>query len=268
VYAAIGEAREAIAHGRVPPGQYSIPLTEYRLEATGPGAYPQTVQVSLTDESARVNLNFAPVAVLRAMGLPEHAAQAVQDYRTKGGKRLANVDALRAEGLVDGQTFRALHRDLFTVYTASDPRQPHSYLNLNSAPEAVLAAVFGIGAEEAAALAAKRPFATWADVLQKVGREPSTFNVAAPQYALRDMPAELALSSRCYRLQSIVELDMPGGRGRLVHAGVEAVVAFLEDGTYTIRYWRELHSGAAKEVSGDGRAQAAAPGNKGEKPGN
>ncbi len=262
VYAAIGEAQAAIARGEVPKGEYPIALSAYRQEATGQGAYPQTVRVAVSDESARVNLNYAPVSLLRAMGLSENAAKAVEDYRASG-KRLASLDALRSEGLVDAQTMQALKRDLFTVYTGSDPRQPHSYLNLNTAPDAVLASVFGISAEEAAALAAKRPFASWADAVQKVGREPATFNVAAPQYASRDMPAALALTSRCFRFVSLVEMDMPGGTGRPVHAGVEAVVALLENGTYTIRYWREIHSGAAKAASDTTTAPVAAAENTG-----
>ena len=246
VYAAIGEVQAAIAQSAVPEREYSIPLAAYRQEATGQGSYPQTVHVTVVDESSRVNMNFAPVALLRALGLPENAAKGLDDYRA-AGKRLASVDSLRSEGIVDAKGMQALHRDLLTVYTGSDPRQPHSYLNLNSAPDAVLAAVFAISAEEAAALASKRPFSSWEDVLQKVGREPSTFNVKPPQYASRDMPADLALTSRCFRLQSVTKMEMPGGRP--AYAGVEAVVAFLDNGTYSIRHWHEIHSGAAKAAN-------------------
>lgn len=257
IYAAIGEAQAAIARGEAPKGEYAISLSAYRQEATGQGVYPQTAEVKVADESARVNLNYAPAALLRALGMPEKTAKAVEDYRASG-KRLASVDALHSEGLADKQAMQSITRELLTVYTGSDPRQPHSYLNLNSAPDAVLAAIFGINAEEAAALAAKRPFASWEDAVQKVGREPSTFSVAAPQYASRDKPADLALNSRCYRLTSLVAMDMPGGTGRPVHAGVEAVVAFLEDGTYAIRYWHEIHSGAAKAASETSAPNAAA----------
>ncbi len=257
VYAAIGEAQAAIARGEAPKPEYPIALAAYRQEATGQGVYPQTVHVRVSDESARVNLNYAPAALLRALGLPENAAKAIEDYRASG-KSLASLDALRSEGLVNAATMQSLPRDLLTVYTGSDPRQPHSYLNLNSAPDPVLAAIFGISVEEAAALAAKRPFTSWEDAIQKVAREPSTFNVPAPQYASRDMPGTLALSSRCFRMTSLVEMDMPGGTGRPVHAGVEAVVALLEDGTYAIRYWREIHSGAAKAANETTTAPSAA----------
>jgi type II secretory pathway component PulK len=133
------------------------------------------------------------------------------------------------------------------VYSGTDLRQPHSYINLNTVSEPVLAAIFNINTEEATALAAKRPFTSWDDAVQKVGREPATFSVASAQYATRDMPADLALNSRCFRLESLVTMEMPGGR--TASAGVEAVVSFLENGTYSIRYWREIKSGAAKAAS-------------------
>src|SRR6185436_12483754 len=65
VYAAIGEARAAIARGEAPKPSISVSLNEYRPEAGGLGAYPQAVTVKIFDESARVNLNAAPAAVLR-----------------------------------------------------------------------------------------------------------------------------------------------------------------------------------------------------------
>jgi len=240
--AAMAEIQAAIARGDAPLPEYVITLSTYRQEATGQGAYPQTVKVRVSDESARVNLNYAPAALLRALGFSENAAQAVVDYRA-AGKRLASVDSLRADGLLDAKALQEIDATLLTVYTGTDPQQPHSYLNLNTAPQSVLAAVFAINADEAKALADKRPFASWADALQKVGREPSTFNVSAPQYAARDMPRDLALASRCFRVESTVDMNMPGGT---VSAGVVAVVVYPENGGSAVRYWHEMNSGTAK----------------------
>lgn len=243
--AAIAQMQAAIGRGETPQGEYTVSLSTYRQEATGQGAYPQTVTVRVTDESARVNLNYAPPALLQALGLPEPGAQAVADYRA-AGKRFASVETLRTDGLLDAKAFQALDKSQFTVYTGTDPGQPHSYLNLNTAPEKVLSAIFSINADEAKALAGKRPFASWADALQKVGREPATFNVSAPQYAARDMPRDLALASRSYRVTSTVDMTMPGGTGRAMSAGVEAVVVFPENGGSAVRYWQEMNSGTAK----------------------
>lgn len=245
VDAAITQIQAAIAKGETPQPEYTVSLNTYRQEATGTGAYPQSVKVRVSDESARVNLNYAPVAMLRALGLSEQAGQAVTEYRA-AGKKLASVDALRADGLIDAKALQALDASQLTVYTATDPKQPNGYINLNSASPAVLASIFAINADEAQALAGKRPFASWADALQKVGREPATFNVSAPQYAVRDMPRDLALNSRCYRVISTVNMEMPGGTGRTASAGVEAVVVFPENGGSVVRYWHEMNSGTAK----------------------
>jgi hypothetical protein len=114
--------------------------------------------------------------------------------------------------------------------------------------------------EEAQSLAQKRPFANWADVLQKVGREPATFNLDVPRFAPREMPGAVAFGSRCFRLRSTVALNMPGGAHRPAYAGVEAVVAFGLDGRYTIRYWRELGGADAR----DAEASAAVPASAGD----
>lgn len=251
VDAAIAQIQDAIKRGEAPQPEYLVSLATYRQEATGQGSYTQTVRVRVTDESARVNLNYAPPALLRALGFSENGAQGLADYRA-AGKRLASFESLRTDGLLDGAGYQALDASRFTVYTGTDTRQPHSYLNLNTAPPAVLAAIFAINESEANALADKRPFTSWADALQKVGREPATFNVSAPQYASRDMPRDLALASRCYRVESTVDMNMPGGTGRPMSAGVEAVVVFPENGGSAVRYWHEMNSGTA-------RAAGAAP---------
>jgi type II secretory pathway component PulK len=191
----------------------------------------------VADESARVNINYAPPLVLRAMGLSEATVDALVAYRRNGARQLASVDALLTRELIDAQGYDRIDTNLLTVYSVSDRRQPHSYINVNSASPRVLSAIFAINLDEARALAGKRPFRDWRDVLQKVGREPTSFNVEVPQFAPRDMPRALALSSRCFRLRSEVVLDMPGQDGRSARAGVEAVVYFHEDGSHAIRYW-------------------------------
>lgn len=238
IRAAIGEIAAALESGDAVADPLSFTLVAYRPEGGELAEYPQTVNVAVSDESARVNINHAPALVLRALGLSEDAVNAVMEYRGDGKNRLASVDALLTRDLIDTQAYDRLNRDLFTVYTVSDRRQPHSYINVNSAPPRVLSAIFAINMDEARALAAKRPFLDWRDVLQKVGREPTSFNVEVPQFAPRDMPRPLSLSSRCYRLRSEVVLDMPGQDGRSARAGVEAVVYFHEDGSHAIRYWR------------------------------
>ncbi len=241
VHAAIGEIQSRLDETRVPADEYTFPLSTYRREQGGPGAYPQTVRVSVSDESARVNLNTAPTALLGALGLGADAIAKLESMRASG-RRLASVDALRVEDIVDAAAYDALNASSFTVSSAGG-------VNLNTASADVLAAAFGISADEAGALAAKRPFADWADVLQKVGREPATFNLPVAAFAPREQPAGVAFSSSSFRLRSTVTMEMPGGNHRPVYAGVEAVVNFGRGGAYSIRSWTELRGADARETA-------------------
>lgn len=247
VYAAIGEIQSRQAGGAGPESSYAIVLATYRHEQGGPGAYPQTVHVAVSDESARLNLNTAPPATLEKMGLSADAASKLVAMRAEG-RKLASVDALRTNDIVDAADYEALNEDQFTVYTGGVAGVSGGTVNLNSAGPEVLSAVFGISADEASALAQKRPFKDWADVLQKVGREPATFNVDVAPFALREQPADVSFASNTFRLRSTVTMNMPGGDHRPVYAGVEAVVAFGADGAYAIRYWRELRGADAREA--------------------
>jgi type II secretory pathway component PulK len=242
VYAAVGEIQSALDSSGQPETTYEFSLATYRQEQDGLGAYPQRVTVTVADESARVNLNTAPAALLRAMGIDTASTDKLVSMRGRG-ERLASVDALRANDIVDAQKYDALHKDDFTVYTGA---KSGGDLNLNTASPRVLAATFGISADEASQLAAKRPFTDWTDALQKAGREPSTFNLEVAPFAPREKPAGVSFSSKCFRVQSAATLDMPGGDHRPVHAAVEAVIAFDDEGGYAIRSWRELRGADAR----------------------
>jgi hypothetical protein len=243
VYATIGAIQKRLDAGGVPDAEYAISLATYRPEQGGPGAYPQTVTVRVADEAARINLNTAPGGLLEAAGLEADGVNKLMDLRAKD-QALVSVDALRTEEVLDATSFDALAKDRFTVYTGRS-----GAVNLNTAGIDVLSAVFAISSEEASALAEKRPFENWPDVLQKVGREPATFNVDVAPFAPRQRPASLSLSSRTFRIRSTVSMDMPGGNHRPEHAGVEAVVAFGADGGYTIRSWKELRGADARNTN-------------------
>jgi type II secretory pathway component PulK len=239
IYAAIGDLQIAIGDSQPPAATFEYSFATYRAEQGGPGAYPQRVTVNVLDESARVDLNTASTSLLAALGFESDAIDKLRTMRADR-HRLAGVDSLRVDEIVGAQEFETLDRADLTVYTGGT-------LNLNSVSPRVLSAAFGISNGEAEALAAQRPFANWADVLQKVGREPSAFNLDIPSFAPREKPAQVAFESRCFRLRSAATLDMPGGDHRPVHAAVEAVVLFNDDGTYAIRLWRELRGAEARE---------------------
>lgn len=240
IFAAIGDLQSALDSGRPPAASFEYALATYRTEQGGPAAYPQRVTVDLSDESARIDLNSAPASLLAALGFESDAIDRLRVMRSEN-RRLASVDALRVDEIVTAQQFDSLAANELTVYSGG-------VLNLNTAGPRVLAAAFGISQNEAEALSAKRPFANWADTLQKVGREPTTFNLDVPSFAPREQPANIAFESRCFRLRSAAVLDMPGGDHRPVHAAVEAVVSFKDDGSYVIRLWRELRGAEAREA--------------------
>jgi len=256
IYAAIGEIEYALAEGAVPDAEFSLPANVYRYEGGKQVARVQDVTVTVSDEAARLNLNHTPPQVLRALGLDdgelrrlENALPTSSGLRSESRRWLNNVDELLTRGIVSRRDYDRLDRNRFTIHTVADADKPTGFINLNAAEPVVLGAIFGLhDTTEIGTLAASRPFASWQDVLTKTGREPSTFNVAPPRYASREMPSALALTSRCYRLRSEVGMNYRGARGRTVSAAVEAVVLFHENGTYSIRYWNGRPDVAADDA--------------------
>lgn len=247
IYAAIGEIESALAGDSSVQSSYTIKTNLYRLEGGQRIAYPQEIIVSVSDESALVNVNHAPSEVLAALGMDQDALNSLKKALPTGaGKRsdsrawLTASDDLLNRNIVTRRQFDAIYTTGLTTYTAEDPNRPAHFINLNSAGPEVLSAIFAIDdPSEVSKLMAMRPFKTWQDVVTKTGREPSSFNVKSPRYASREMPIELTLTSRCFRLRSEVRIDAPGTGGVTLTARTEAVVLFKEDGSYTIRYWSQ-----------------------------
>ncbi len=248
IYAAIGEIEAAIDSGLVPKRSYTIKANAYRYEGGERAAYAQEIHVTLSDESARIDLNHAPPEVLVALGMDREAVERLgraiptsSGLRSESRRWLTSVDDLLTRGIVNRRQFGAIQSDQLTTYTVEDHSRPAAFLNLNTAEAGALAAILGIDdSDEIRQLMAKRPFTSWPDAVTKSGREPSTFNVKSPRYAAREMPREVAFSpSRCFRLHSKVSVSFTGMARRPSVAAVEAVVLFKNDGSYSIRYWNE-----------------------------
>ena len=248
IYAAIGEIETALAGtGNVEPS-YTIITNLYRWEGNERVPYPQEILVSVSDESALVNINHAPAQVLAALGMDQDALDKLdRALPTPAGDRsdsrawLTTTDDLLTRNIVTRRQFDAVRTDDLTTYTTEDSKRPAHFINLNSAGPEVLAAVLAIeDPAEIDDLIASRPFDSWQDLITKSGREPSTFNVKSPRYASREMPIELTLKSRCFRLRSEVRMVAPGTKGITLTARTEAVVLFKEDGSYSIRYWTQF----------------------------
>lgn len=242
INATIGEIQQALKDGVTPNGVYDFELPIFLRDGQGMREEKQAVRVRVSDETARVNINHAPAGLLRAMGFKQSsikslAALGSTTSKSNQGKRntrtgpLASVSELRTRNIVGSRDFHGLNTDLMTVYTGS------GRTNINSASPKVLAAIFGIELEDARVLARQRPFTSWANAVQKVGSNPSTFNVDASSDSL---PRELSLTSNCYRLISEATVRSQGRRQRGVRGVVEAVVIFMDDGTTNIRFWSEV----------------------------
>lgn len=246
IYAAIGEIGAALDNGETPKNGYTIKGYAYRYEGGARVAYEQEIQVSTSDESARIDINHAPPELLAAIGMDAEAIGKLNKaiptptgLRSSSRRWLNSVDDLLTRNIVNHRQFNAINTGLLTTYTVADHGNPAGFLNLNEAGTEVLSAIFGISDPvEVSQLMAKRPFESWQDAVTKSGREPDTFNVKSPRYASREMPRELALSSHCFRLHSEVSLSFGSAR-RPTTASVEAVVLFKDDGSFAIRFWNE-----------------------------
>lgn len=252
VQAAIGSLGAALKANAEWPHSLDVPIADYGLAADGTLAVEGAVgkaTVTISDENGRVNLNLAPTRVLAAILKVDHgAARAIQNTMPRqesdaaapnvSGERrwLASVDELVTRGLLAPEKFAALDKTLLTVYSTGTAEPALGHINVNSAPPEVLAAVLALTPEEAAQVAAKRPFQSMEELVAATGKDPATFNVSAPPETPGALPKELAFTSRCFRVVSESALDKaePGQRGGY---RIEAVVAFNEAGEPSIRYW-------------------------------
>ena len=263
-YAAVAEIRAAIRSDQAPQAEYTFVLPVYRQKSYGIESTPHEVGVSVVDEAGRVNLNYAPRPTLEALGLSREAVRKLKSSLPRSGDEtdvnrrwLASVGELVSRGIVTPAEFAQLDHDQFTVYSGSG-QDDSRYVNINSAPPAVLAAVFDVTLEKATELAAQRPFASWEDAARKAGRDPAALAFSGDDAAAEaNSPATLALSSRVYRIRSEAEVSLPSSNTRRVRGRVDAVVAIREQGDFVFRDWDFSTGQLAPAV--EESATAAAP---------
>ncbi len=257
IYAAIGEIGSALDSGETPKKEYTIKAKVYRYEGGERVAYEQEIQVSVSDESARIDINHAPPELLAAIGMDAEAIDKLNkaiptptDLGSGSRRWLYSVDDLLTRNILNRRQFNAIKKGLLTTYTVEDHSNPARFLNLNAVGSDILAAIFGISDPgEVSQLMAKRPFASWQDAVTKSGRESSTLDVK--------LPLELALASRSFRLHSEVGMSFKGIAHRPVTASVEAVVLFKKDGSYAIRFWNQRPPRPAQSDEGAQEASKA-----------
>lgn len=246
VYTAIANLTADTGSDRALSEQYSLALPVYYSQQGGRAEIAQTVDITIEDEAARVNLNLAPAPLLQLLGFTGAQTSALQSSLREMGP-LSDLDQLWTRGILSRSEFEALDTRLFTVFTTGGNEA--GYININTAGPKVLAAVFGISDEEARQLSAKRPFSSWQDAVIKSGREPSTFTLQPDQLVSRAIPRALALQSRWFRIRAEVTLDPRAVPGPRAGAAVTAVVEVGPRGTYEILFWNRGRPGNGPQTN-------------------
>jgi type II secretory pathway component PulK len=209
------------------------------------------VEVTVTDESAKINLNHAPVRVLQALlGIDGATARRIRaglprpgEGSTASQRWYAHVDDLAARSVIDAQTFKGMPSRFLTVHSVPGSGDPTGTINVNTAEPEVLAAIFNVDVDRARQLIRQRPFNTMADVQSAVGKEPASYNLAPPPGDPQAMPEALALDSRVYRLRCNARVIENGTNALLSTELIEAVVQYDDSGRGHILSWRVI-SGA------------------------
>jgi len=263
VYAALGDLQRALQGKQLvqildKPISYAFPTY---AGIRGPEGLELAVQdnrravaeVLITDENGKVNLNHAPASVLqRVLGvdgntarkitssLPRDAAPAPPGQgETREEHWLIGVDELLSRGLLTAEQYAAIDPSLVTTFTVIDHASPAGFLNINSAPPPVLAAILDLPVEVAAQVAEKRPFKTLEALSAAAGKAPETFAIKPDPYNPAALPAPLAFESRCFRIVSKAACSSTAGEREYnkAYGQVVAVAVFNADGGYEIIHW-------------------------------
>lgn len=265
---AIAELQAAIASGQVDAmlnNDTEVKLNLYRLagrtlDAVGQAPvaderYTSKAIVHITDESARMNVNLAPPAVLMSIlkidgekarqlreRLPRLDGSAAAENESR--RWLSSVDELASLPLLPPDTLTAERKADLTTFSALDMKAPAGFVNLNTASKPVLEAALAITPEVADKVMLARPLTSLDALVAAAGKGPDTFNFKPAADNPGGMPKELAFSSRCFRIRSTAVLTRTSSQQE-VKAIVEAVVQFPENEAPHIVYWNEPPVGAA-----------------------
>jgi type II secretory pathway component PulK len=154
---------------------------------------------------------------------------------------LGSAQDLVARRLVSGKAMGRVDPKTVTVHSVSPALGPLHFINVNSASPAVLAAVLGVDAARAKAVAdarAQKPFATVAELTAAAGQDVPSFNIAGPSTTAGQLPRELSFSSRSFKVCATAELSDGTGKPCAQYL-TEAVVVFDDTGKPAVTHWRE-----------------------------
>lgn len=260
VYAAIGRVHDSLAANQAVNalGNASFTFSAYKDDDNGesPQLVPiddarGTVEVSVTDESGKININHAPASVLqRVLNVDGATARAITSSlpRTDGaapeeGRHwLLNLEDLRQRKLVTADQYAGINPSLVTTDTVTDHQQPGAWLSINTAPAEVLAAVLDIPVDQAQALKLnKGPFNAPQALADAAGKPLESLAMGADNAG-----ATFLMQPNCFRILSSAKYHSPTGKDS--KAGVEAIVQFDATGAYRIIRWNVLEAAAVEEA--------------------
>lgn len=249
---AIGELQSAVAAGKTGDllkGPLEVEVPVYKLAGRDLNAaqlapvvddrYSSKASVTISDESARLNVNFAPPAVLmsilkidgeKARQLRERLPRLDGSSAGNEGRRwLSSVEELMGQQVVPAEALTKERMADLTTFTALDMQNPSGFVNVNAASSAVLEAALGVTPEVAAKVIAARPLNSIEAVAAAAGKDAASFT----------MQKELAFSSRCYRIVSTARLAKADSGVAVASFTVEAVAQFPDNAPPRIVYWSE-----------------------------
>ncbi len=261
VWATVGDIQAARASGEVPAlgTREEELLPVYRKVVDGvPEEWSRRdgrVVVAVEDESAKLNINHASPRVLQAMlGIDGEKARLIRSRVPRPGEApaknqqwFASVDGLVGRGFLTRDALNQLEPRRgawLTAHSVADNRAPKGFINVNSAPKEVLAAIFNAEtAERIVTARAQQPLRDFAGLLQSTQANPATLNLDVPLDG--SAPPELAFDSRSFRITCQAEARKAGKP--LAACRVEAVVVLSETGVAEITYWKEMPAALADE---------------------
>lgn len=208
--------------------------------------------VTIYDESSRINVNHAPAGVLqRALKVDANTARAVASSVPAGAtgpksQWLLGLDELVAQNRLTQEQFDALDPSELTVFSVLDHNNPVGHFNVNEAGPAALAAMLNVSEEQATQIKAKAPFTSmeaFGAAVAAVTGLPFTGGEAASALGLKSRCFRIVSESRYAKLYDPAAYEAAEGEQKEKYlrnraAGrVEAVVLFHDDGSHDVLFW-------------------------------
>ncbi len=250
VHAAMGAIHQALADGEaVTDGDeftYTLPVYrrhEDQLEARETRRV--TVEVLVTDEQARLNLNHTPPPMLGAiLGLDQDAVDALAAALPEPGEKpgngrrwLASPNELVSRGILDAETYEQLDHSLVTTDSIPPSAPPVGFLNVNTIPQTALQVLLGIEDARLSDVLAERPFDNMDQLMNAAERASEVFAIAQEAVG----PEALGFRSRALRLEATANLEtrVNGDEWYTLRTRrAQAVAYFPEDATPRLSAWR------------------------------